>query len=442
MSSSAIDLLQEEEQERALMSFSKALTFQTVSGIGVINGSYDTMAAWLVNELKEAGVGAVQIVPESVRGKPLVVGSIPGQNPALPQLLLNAHYDVVPVVEADWTVPPFDGLRRDGRVYGRGAQDMKCVVVAYLCAVRKLLKSGFNPLRTIHFSFVPDEEVGGGDGMQVLLESEWFRQKDIGLALDEGLASEDDYFSVFYGERLPWWIKVQAKGNTGHASRFIEDTAVKSVIDVVNRALHFRESQKMKLHGSSSACEAGCSHSVAKKLGDVTSLNVTLLRAGMRAGDRDVLNVVPATAEAGFDIRISPSQPPEEVSEMLDAWCGEVNSSNGSCQITWRYENTSLDVHHITELSSKNQWWEVFRETVFSQCGVSCRTEVFPAATDSRFLRAMGIKAFGFSPIRRSPILLHENDEYLDEAIFLEGVNVYVKLIQALACQPAFDGEV
>ena len=425
-----------------MQSFSKAITFQTVSSLGVINGSYGTMAAWLMNELQEAGVQEVKILPDSVTGKPLVVGSIPGQNPALPQLLLNAHYDVVPVVEADWTVPPFEGLRRGGKIYGRGAQDMKCVVVAYICAARKLLKSGFSPVRTIHFSFVPDEEIGGGEGMQVLLESEWFRQKDIGLALDEGLASEDDYFSVFYGEKLPWWIKVQAKGKTGHASRFIEDTAVKSVIDVVNRALSFREAQRRKLHGSSSSCGAGCSHSIAKKLGDVTSLNVTLLRAGMRAGDRDVLNVVPATAEAGFDIRISPSQPPGEVSDMLNTWCSEVNSSNGSCQITWRYENTSLNVHHVTELTEKNQWWEVFREAVSSECGVSCRTEVFPAATDSRFLRAMGIKAFGFSPIRRSPILLHENDEYLDEGVFLEGVHVYVKLLRALASQPAFVGEV
>ena len=63
---------------------------------------------------------------------------------------------------------------------------------------------------------------------------------------------------------------------------------------------------------------------------------------------------------------------------------------------------------------------------------------MFPAATDSRFLRALGVKAMGFSPMRNSPILLHENDEYLDESVFLEGVNVYVKLLRALASQSAF----
>jgi len=72
---------------------------------------------------------------------------------------------------------------------------------------------------------------------------------------------------------------------------------------------------------------------------------------------------------------------------------------------------------------------------------MNLRPEVFPAATDSRFLRAIGIKAFGFSPIRNSKILLHENDEYLLEEVFVEGVNVYVTLLEALANQNAFEDE-
>ena len=430
--------LDAEESEAAIAGFVKSIQFPTVSGLGPNNGSYAAMAEWLMEELRTAGVSAVHVLEDSLPGHPLVVGTILGSQPELPQLLLNGHYDVVPVVDEDWTVPPFEGLRREGRVYGRGAQDMKCVVVGYIHAIKKLLRSGFAPVRTIHFSFVPDEEIGGGQGMQVLLESTWFKAKNIGLALDEGLASEDDYYSVFYGERLPWWIKIQANGRTGHASRFIEDTAVSSVIDVVNRALSFREKQKQKLHPHK---HEACSHSVAKKLGDVTSLNVTLLRAGMSAGGKDVLNVVPASAEAGFDIRISPSQPCAEVEALLNNWCDEVNATNGTCKITWRHENFALAEHHTTPLTSSNPWWEVFRSSLYEDCGICCRTEVFPAATDSRFLRALGVKAIGFSPMRHSPILLHENDEYLDEAVFLEGVNVYVRLLKALSQQTSFGDE-
>ena len=67
--------------------------------------------------------------------------------------------------------------------------------------------------------------------------------------------------------------------------------------------------------------------------------------------------------------------------------------------------------------------------------GIKYTPEVFPAATDSRFLRALGIRALGFSPMRNSEIMLHENNEYLDESVFIEGINVYVCLIEALGKQ-------
>jgi aminoacylase len=69
-------------------------------------------------------------------------------------------------------------------------------------------------------TFVPDEEIGGLDGMNAFLNSLYFKSLRIGLALDEGLASEDDDYSVFYGERLPWWVSFVARGNTGHGSRY------------------------------------------------------------------------------------------------------------------------------------------------------------------------------------------------------------------------------
>jgi aminoacylase len=72
---------------------------------------------------------------------------------------------------------------------------------------------------------VPDEEVGGG-GMLALISSALFKSlPGIALALDEGLASTDETYSLFYGERLPWWIDVTAHGKTGHGSRFIDETA-------------------------------------------------------------------------------------------------------------------------------------------------------------------------------------------------------------------------
>ena len=121
-----------------------------------------------------------------------VVAEWTGQNPDLPCLLLNSHYDVVPVEEDKWQFPAFDGRRINRRVYGRGTQDMKSVCIQYIIALQILHKKGFVPTRTIRLSFVPDEEIGGADGMGVLLCSAWFKAVSVGLALDEVICSAEN----------------------------------------------------------------------------------------------------------------------------------------------------------------------------------------------------------------------------------------------------------
>jgi aminoacylase len=174
----------EQQASAELDLFVEVLRFPTVSALGPSNGSYNDCAAWLLQKCREIGLEAISL-PEAKENKPIIVAEWRGSDGHLPCIFLNCHYDVVPVIEASWTVPPFAGLRKDGRVYGRGAQDMKCVVVQYLIALDRLKRSGYVPLRTIRVSFVPDEEVGGGDGMRVLMTSQWFAQQAIALALDE-----------------------------------------------------------------------------------------------------------------------------------------------------------------------------------------------------------------------------------------------------------------
>lgn len=67
------------------------------------------------------------VLEESKPNKPIVVGVWEGLDTSLPGILLNCHYDVVPVANEHWTVPPFDAVVEGDRIYGRGSQDMKCV---------------------------------------------------------------------------------------------------------------------------------------------------------------------------------------------------------------------------------------------------------------------------------------------------------------------------
>ena len=86
----------------------------------------------------------------------------PGEESAAPAVLM-AHYDVVPAVEAEWTVPPFDGVIRDGELWGRGALDTKCTLLGVLEAAEKLIQDGFVPKNDVYFAFGGDEECMGGD---------------------------------------------------------------------------------------------------------------------------------------------------------------------------------------------------------------------------------------------------------------------------------------
>lgn len=92
----------------------------------------------------------------------------------------------------------------EGKIYARGSQDMKCVGMQYLAAIRALKKDGFQPKRTIHLSYVPEEETGGFGGMKEFAVSDDFKSLNVGFSLDEGVASADDVYPVFYAERAIW----------------------------------------------------------------------------------------------------------------------------------------------------------------------------------------------------------------------------------------------
>jgi aminoacylase len=58
---------------------------------------------------------------------------------------------------------------------------------------------------------------------------------------------------------------------------------------------------------------------------------------------------------------------------------------------------------------------------------------VFPGGTDSRYIRDVGIPAIGFSPMNNTPVLLHDNDEFLHADVYLKGIEIYKKIISNVA---------
>lgn len=434
-------VLSDDKAQAAIERFQEFLRFETISATAPTTGAYVECANFLKQELESIPVlKEIHFLPEAPDHSPVVVAHWPGKDASLPILLLNSHYDVVPADLDAWTVDPFGAIRKDEKIYGRGTQDMKCVCMQYIEAIRSLHESNpeWQPERDIYLTFVPDEEIGGA-GMAAFLESDLYKNQipGIALALDEGLASTSNVFDVFYGERLPWWVEIKAKGPTGHGSRFIDNTAVEQLLELSQKALKFRKGQRDLL--DMKECE-NCTHAVVAKkkrtLGDVTSLNITTLQAGVAVGDTYAYNVVPSIATCSLDIRISPLMNPQDMSDMLDVWCQECSKDpENGCAVSWstvdpKFENEMAHATTATD-RSVNPWYGAFCDAMGA---MDCQVEpqVFPAATDSRFLRALGIRALGFSPMRNTEIMLHEHDEYILEDNFLEGIRIYVGLIRSL----------
>jgi aminoacylase len=362
---------------------------------------------------------------EYAPGHPIFVLTWEGRDPSLPSIVLSSHSDVVPVDADKWTVDPFGAVLRDGRVYGRGAQDMKSVTVQYLEALRRIRARSpdWRPLRTLHVLLVPDEEVGGNRGMKLFLTSERVKRMNPALVLDEGLASPTDKYSVFYGERKIWWIRVTAVGAVGHGSRFVDNTAVPKLVKVIDKALAYREEQRAALEHAS-ACGCG------KQLGDFASINCTMLSAGNPNPSTPQYNVIPTQAQAGFDIRIPATMDLTAFKARLDAWCAE------DVGVSWEVVAGMADgflENPTSSIAPDSFWWSTFSDGLAAAGAEMHEPSIFPAATDSRWVRLfLGCPCFGFSPMRRTPILLHDHDEFVGVDVFLEGIGVYEKLVPRL----------
>ncbi|KAH7404005.1 hypothetical protein KP509_15G005100 [Ceratopteris richardii] len=365
-------------------------------------------------------------VLEYVEGKPLVLLTWVGREPQLPSVLLNSHTDVVPAEKAKWLHPPFDAhMDEAGNIFARGSQDMKCVGMQYLEALRVLKNSGFQPLRTLHVTFVPDEEIGGHDGMGKFVASPLFQELNVGVVLDEGIASPDSHYRVFNGERSPWWFIIKSVGSPAHGSKLFDNSAMENLMKSLEPIMRYRQSQFDLVKAGLAA------------QGEVVSVNPVYLKAGTPTPTGFVMNLQPSEAEAGFDMRVSPLTDPNMLeSRLKNEW------APASRNMTYSFKQKEPLLNKkglplITAVDESNPWWPLLQAAISEAGGKLGKPEIFPAATDCRYLRHEGIPAFGFSPMVNTPVLLHDHNEFINKGEYLKGIDVYVHIIRKFL---AFEG--
>jgi succinyl-diaminopimelate desuccinylase len=147
----------------------------------------------------------------------------------------NGHIDVVEPGRG-WSVAPFGGLERDGRVYGRGSCDMKGGLAAAIVAVEALLDSGPPLPGALEISATVDEESGGYGGVAYLAERGWFAPTRVQHVIIPEPLNVD---RVCIGHRGVWWAELETKGRIAHGSMpFLGDSAIRHMGAVLERLEH------------------------------------------------------------------------------------------------------------------------------------------------------------------------------------------------------------
>jgi acetylornithine deacetylase/succinyl-diaminopimelate desuccinylase-like protein len=280
-------------------------------------------AAELVAELLEAA-GAAPALLERTPGRSNVVGRVPGRDPSLPAVLVQAHLDVVPADPADWTVPPFAGEIRDGYVWGRGAVDMKDMCAMVLTVLSGWRAQGRQPERDVVIAFVADEEDAGIDGAHWLVDEHAGLFTGCAAAISESGAFTHHVngvrlYPVGTAERGTAHLRLTARGRAGHASRRNPDNPVTRLVGALGRlaghqwpvrltppVLAFLEQASAALGTDLNLSDVDGS---IGKLGAAATLVENTVRASttptvLRAGTK--VNVIPSQAVAEVDVRTLP----------------------------------------------------------------------------------------------------------------------------------------
>jgi succinyl-diaminopimelate desuccinylase len=149
-----------------------------------------------------------------------------------PCVHFNSHIDVVQT-GGGWTLDPFAGVVKDGRVYGRGACDMKGGLAASIIAVETLIDSGVELPGALEISGTVDEESGGYGGVHYLAERGWFSAPRVDHVIIPEPLNVD---RVCIGHRGVWWAEIETHGRIAHGSMpFLGDCAVRHMNAVIDR---------------------------------------------------------------------------------------------------------------------------------------------------------------------------------------------------------------
>ena len=377
-------------------------------------GNETQIAAYVKSVLDREGIPAQLFALDPARAN--VVARIRGNGSRRP-ILVMGHSDTVGVQRQNWSVDPFAALRKDGFVYGRGAQDDKDTLAADLMLLLLLKRSNVKLNRDVIFLSEAGEEGTSHVGINFMVEKHW-DEVDAEYALAEGgyVAARNGkvrFVEIATTEKVPRGLKLVAHGTAGHGSRPRPDNAIIRLAAAVAKFGSWQP--PMRLNDTTRAyferlaaisppeeawryghiAEHGKAPQIERyfadhEIGNYSILRTTVTPTQIEGGFR--LNVIPTDAQAFLDVRALP----DEDMDQLRAQVRHVVADSNVDVLPADREERPVGPPSRTDT-------EMFRALERVQQRMFPGAVTLPAmlsgATDMAQLRARGVQSYGFGPI-------------------------------------------
>ncbi len=370
-------------------------------------------------------------------------------------LLLTGHVDVVPVEREYWSRDPFGGEEGDGCVWGRGALDMKGIVVMYLQMMLLAKRKDLKLKRDLIFAAISDEETTFEYGSRYLVENHRdLIDAEYGLCEEGGKTIYQFGLRVYHikvAEKGVCWLRASVEGDPGHGSRPHENNSVYLLAKNLEK---LRVKKYLPFHISANARKS--LRTLAKHTSFPMNLQLYLLQyplftrlilerlpldekveilamisntispTVLRAGSKT--NVIPSKSEAHIDCRMLPGFKPEDAMREIQRITGP------------DFKLETIDTSIGPQVPADTRLYKLMEESILRMDpeGVVI-PYLTPGASDAVEYARAGIKVYGFAPgiIPEGfpyPELVHSHDERIPVRSILTGLPALWHVVSEFCC--------
>ncbi len=393
MSSRIIHTSEKEEVVELFDLASKLIKIPSVNHEGRLE-NLDRISRFIAGWFTAHGIRSRII--EFRKGHPVVIAEV---GTGKKTILLNGHMDVVPQGDGKWVRDPFSGTVSNGKLFGRGAADMKSGLAMFMLLMSRMKE---HPGQRLIFTAVSDEETGGFNCSRYLAEK--YSPDLVLVAEPTGLR----YVGI--GEKGVLHVKLRTQGKASHSSRpSLGKNAVVAMIGALDKLsgiskmpIKFPEAVRPALLNS-------------RTLFGSDAVKITINPSVLRGGNK--VNVVPDSCEADVDMRLPPGVSSKKVLDTVRklAPAAEVEKCPSS-----ESNYTDMNDRHVHSFMKS-----VARHAKYPKPIVST------GASDGRFFRYKGIPTISYGPGNFD--MAHSNDEYVDLSEFKAIYEVYLAFLSSFS---------